>query len=280
LQTLILLNCEELASLPRDMRKLISLRHLDITKTSIKEIPIQLGGLKCLQSLTKFIVGKGSGLCIGELKKLTNLRGSLSILELQNVESPTDVFNATSLRDRKYLEELVLGWEYGDNFSESQRSVLDSLRPHTNLKSLTIQSYSGKSFSDWVGHPSFSNVASLYLKRCKYCISLPQLGQLLSLQNFFIVGFDEVVRVGHEFCGSGSSSVKPFGALKVLTLKEMPKWEEWASFGDKNGGGAFPQIEKLYIWDCPKLTRGLPVHLSSLSKLEIINVRNWWLHSY
>jgi hypothetical protein len=75
-------------------------------------------------------------------------------------------------------------------------------------------------------------------------------------------------------------AVKPFGALKVLTLKEMPKWEEWASFGDKNGGGAFPQIEKLYIWDCPKLTRGLPVHLSSLSKLEIINVRNWWLHSY
>jgi Leucine-rich repeat (LRR) protein len=270
LQTLILFYCTELASLPKDMRKLVSLRHLDITETGIKEMPIQLGGLKCLQTLTKFIVGKGSGLCIGELKKLTNLRGSLSILELQNVESPTDVLNATSLRDRKYLEELVFEWKDSSNFSESQRSVLNSLRPHTNLKSLTIQSYGGKSFSDWVGHLSFSNLASLYLESCKYCSSLPPLGQLLSLQNLSIVGFDEVVRVGHEFCGSGSSSVKPFAALKVLTLKKMPKWEEWVSFGDENGGGAFPQLEQLYIEECRKLTGGLPVNLSSLSKLDII----------
>jgi hypothetical protein len=221
--------------------------------------------------LTKFIVGKGSGLCIVELKKLTNLRGSLSILELQNVESPTDVQNATNLRDKKYIEELVLKWKHGNNFSESQRTVLDSLQPHTNLKSLTIQSYGGKSFSDWVGHSSFSNVASLYLGSCKYCSSLPPLGQLPSLQNLSIVGFDEVVRVGHEFCGSSSSSVKPFAALKVLMLKEMPKWDEWVSFGDKNGGGAFPQLEQLYIEECRKLTGGLPVHLSSLSKLDIIN---------
>jgi hypothetical protein len=271
LQTLILLNCKKLSSLPRDMQKLVSLRHLDITGTGIKDMPIQLGGLKCLQTLTKFIVGKGSGLCIGELKKLTNLRGSLSILELQNVESPTDVLNATSLRDRKYLEELVLGWKDGNNFSESQRSVLDSLQPHTNLKSLTIKSYGGKSFSDWVGHPSFSNVACLYLESCKYCSSLPPLGLLPSLQNLSIVGFGEVVRVGHEFCGNCFSSVKPFGALKVLHLEDMPKWEEWVSFGDENGGGAFPQLEQLYIEKCRKLTGGLPVHLSSLSKLHIIN---------
>jgi len=271
LQTLILFDCSELASLPRDMWKLINLRHLDITGTGIKEMPIQLGKLKCIQTLTNFIVGKGSGLCIGELGKLTNLRGSLSILELQNVESPTDVLNAASLRDKKYLEELVLRWKYVDNFLESQRTILYSLRPHTNLKSLTIQYYSGKSFSDWVGHPSFSNVASLSLESCKYCSSLPPLGQLSSLQNLSIFGFDEVLRVGQEFCGSGSSSVKPFGVLKVLSLTAMPKWEEWVSFGDENRDRAFQQLEKLYIKDCPKLTGGLLVHLSSLSKLDIIN---------
>jgi hypothetical protein len=270
LQTLILLNCRELASLPRDMQKLVSLRHLDITGTDIKEMPIQFSRLKCLQTLTTFIVGKGSGLCIGELGKLTNLRGSLSILELQNVESSTDVLNATSLRDRKYLEELVLGWEYGNNFSESQKSVLDSLRPHTNLKSLTIQLYGGKSFSDWVGHPSFSNVESLYLKSCKYCSSLPPLGQLPSLQSLSIVGFDEVVRVGHEFCGSGSSLVKPFGALKVLNFEVMPKWEEWVHFGDENGGGAFPQLEKLNIKDCPQLVAPLPL-TPTIRELELSN---------
>jgi len=100
---------------------------------------------------------------------------------------------------------------------------------------------------------------------------LPPLGQLSSLQNLSIFGFDEVLRVGQEFCGSGSSSVKPFGVLKVLSLTAMPKWEEWVSFGDENRDRAFQQLEKLYIKDCPKLTGGLLVHLSSLSKLDIIN---------
>ncbi|XP_059463422.1 putative disease resistance protein At3g14460 [Corylus avellana] len=268
LQTLRLSHCEYLVGLPRDLWKLVNLRHLDITETGIKEMPIELGRLKCLQTLTKFVVNNRSGSCIGELGKLANLRGSLSISGLQNVESPTETLDA-SLRDKKYLEELVLEWEVHTNFAESQRSVLDSLRPHSNLKSLTIKYYGGISFSDWVGHSSFSKLASLHLQICKYCSSLPPLGQLHSLQNLSIVGFDEVVTVGREFCGSDSSSVKAFGALKVLRFEHMMKWEEWISFDDENGGGALPQLEELYIHKCPKLTGVLPIHLPSLAKLEI-----------
>jgi hypothetical protein len=269
LQTLILSRCEHLAALPRKMYKLINLQHLDISGTGIREMPEQLGRLKRLQTLTKFIIGKCSGSCITELGKLTNLRGSLSILEIQNVESPTDALQA-SLREKKNLEDLVLEWNRYNNFSESERTVLDSLRPHTYLKKLTIKHYGGKSFSDWVGHPSFSNIASLDLHNCKYCSNLPPLGQLPSLHNLSIVGFDEVVTVGHEFCGNSSSSFKSFGALKVLHFEKMANWEEWISFGaPENGGGAFPQLEKLYIKDCPKLTGGLPVHLPSLAILEI-----------
>jgi Leucine-rich repeat (LRR) protein len=75
-------------ALPSDVHKLINLHHLDITETKIMEMPINLGKLKCLQTLPTFIVSKHSGSGIEELGKLTNLRGSLSILELQNVESP------------------------------------------------------------------------------------------------------------------------------------------------------------------------------------------------
>jgi Leucine-rich repeat (LRR) protein len=217
LQTLILSMCDQLTALPREMYKLVNLRHLDISETNITEMPEQLSRLESLRKLTKFIIGKRNGSCIRELGKLTNLRGSLSISEIQNVKSPTDALEA-SLRDKRYLKDLVLEWNVDTNFSESERTVLDSLQPHTYLKRLTIKHYGGKSFSDWVGHPSFSNIASLDLYNCKYCSNLPPLGQLPSLQNLSIVGFDEVVTVGHEFCGNSSSSIKSFGALKVLHI--------------------------------------------------------------
>jgi hypothetical protein len=277
LQILNLSHCTYLAALPSDMHKLIHLCHLDFDETEIKEMPKHMGRLKCLQTLTKFIVGKDSESGIGELGKLTNLRGgsltnlqggSLSILNLQNVESPTDAKDV-KLSDMKYLEKLVLEWKVDTNASESHRIVLDSLHPHPNLKSLAINDYGSQSFPDWIGHPSFSNIASLCLKNCKFCCSLPPLGELPSLQDLSIVGLDGVVIVGREFYGSESSSMKPFGALKVLRFKNMLKWEEWFSFDAEDEGAAFPKLENLEIYKCPKLTSRLPVHLPSLAKLEI-----------
>ena len=272
LQILNLSHCKVLAALPRDMCKLINLRHLDFAETKIMEIPVNLGELRCLQTLTRFIVSKRGGSCIEELENLTNLRGSLPILELQNAKPPTNAKEA-SLREVKHLEELLLEWKVDTNASESHKIVLDSLEPHSNLRSLAINGYGGKSFSDWVGHPSFSNIASLRLRNCNHCCSFPPLGQLPSLQELFICGFHGVVTLGREFYGSRSSSIKPFRALKVLRFEDMYKWEDWFSFDVENGGGAFPQLEELYIKNCPKLTRGLPAHLPSLAKLEIHECR-------
>jgi hypothetical protein len=271
LQTLNLSECFDLSVLPREMRKLINLRHLDINGTAIKEMPMQLGRLICLQTLTKFIVSKHSGACIEELGNLVDLRGKLSILELQNVVSPTDALKAC-LKDRKYLEELVLEWNALDaNISECQLSVLDNLRPHINLKSLTINNYGGESLPDWVGHHSFSNIASLCLENCKHCHNLPPLGQLPCLQDLSVFGFEVVIKVDREFNGSDSSTIKPFGALKILRFKGMLNWEEWSSFGAENEDEGFPQLEELYIYNWPKLKGGLPVHLPSLAKFQIRN---------
>ncbi|KAG6679194.1 hypothetical protein I3842_14G118600 [Carya illinoinensis] len=118
----------------------------------------------------------------------------------------------------------------------------------------------GGDFPNWVGDHSFSNVMSIHLEKCKYCCSLPALGQLPCLQNLSIVGFDGIVAVGEEFYRSSSSSIKPFGALK-----------KWTSFGAENEGGAFHRLEELYIWGCSKLMADLPIHLPSLGILEIID---------
>jgi hypothetical protein len=271
LQTLNLSNCGYLAALPRDMHKLINLCHLDFAETKIMEMPINLGKLKCLQTFTRFVVSKHSGSYIEELGKLTNLRGSLPIFELQNVESPMNAKEG-SLRDVKHLKELVLEWRVDAiNASEVQIMVLDSLQPHTNLKNLAINGYGGKSFPNWVGHASFIYIASLRLEYCNHCCSLPPLGQLPSLQNLSIVGLDKVVKVGREFYGNGSFSMKPFRSLKVLSFGNMLKWEIWFSFDTEIEGGAFPNLRELEIYECPKLTRGLPVHLPSLTKFKILN---------
>jgi Leucine-rich repeat (LRR) protein len=269
LQTLNLSGCEDLAELPRDMHKLINLRHLDISETAIKEMSVQVGRLKCLQTLTTFIISKHNGAYIEELGKLVNLQGKLTILDIQNVVSPTNALKAC-LKDRKYIEELVLEWNVFDtNTSEPQRFVLENLQPHSNLKRLTIKGYNAESLPDWVGHHSFSNIVSLRLENCKHCHNLPPLGQLRSLQELFVVGFEGVVKVDSEFYGSDSSSVKPFGALKILRLEQMLKLKEWSSSGAEKEVRAFSQLEELYISNCPNLIGGLPVHLSSLAKLEI-----------
>jgi hypothetical protein len=133
LQTLKLSCCNNLVGLPRDMRKLINLWHLDITGTSIMEMPIQLGRLKHLHTLTTFIIGKTSGSCIGELRKLTNLRGKLAIMNLQNVVSSTDALDAC-LKEKKHIKDLVLEWRADTVVLESQRTILNSLQPHSNLE--------------------------------------------------------------------------------------------------------------------------------------------------
>ncbi|XP_040994365.1 putative disease resistance RPP13-like protein 1 [Juglans microcarpa x Juglans regia] len=273
LQTLKLSHSPDLETLPRDMQKLVNLRHLDLTGTAIMEMPIHMGKLKCLQTLTKFVVSKRTGCSIRELGKLANLRGALSISDLENVESFTDAEGAY-LRNKMDLKELALNWKEGLNteISESQRDVLNGLQPHRNLKSLTINYYMGGCFPNWVGDHSFPYVTSIHLENCKYCCSLPALGQLPSLQNLSIVGFDVIVAVGEEFYGStGSSSIKPFGALKVLKFEQMLNWEKWISFGAENEGGAFHSLEELYIRKCSKLTGDLPIHLPSLGILQIID---------
>jgi len=272
LQILNVSHCYYLAALPRDMHKLINLRHLDVNGTNnMKEMPRYLGRLKCLQTLTKFIIGKHSGFGIGELGKLTNLRdGSLSILNLQNVECPGDA-EGVNLRDRKYLEKMVLEWEVDTNTSKSHKIVLNSLQPYTNLESLTIKGYGGISFPYWVGDASFSNIAFLRPENCKLCCSLPPLGQLPSLQYLWIVGLEGVVTIDCQFYGSGSPSMKPFGALKYLCFSDMLEWKEWSPFEAENEGRAFPNLRYLKIRDCPKLTSVLPAHLPSLAKLLIYN---------
>ncbi|KAK8665406.1 hypothetical protein V6N13_005575 [Hibiscus sabdariffa] len=165
------------------------------------------------------------------------------------------------------LKELELIWgKYNDGDSMRDREVLEQLEPHLNLECLVITGYNGTRFPEWVGHSSFSNMVSLCLTNCRFCLSLPPLGQLSSLKSLSISGFSEVVRVEDEFCGNGHTWAIPFGSLEILVFEEMWEWEEWYCWSDE----AFPLLRELRIRDCPKLTKSLPKDLPSLKKLVIV----------
>ncbi|KAG7945986.1 hypothetical protein I3843_14G015200 [Carya illinoinensis] len=272
LQTLKLSHCMELERLPRDTWKLINLRHLEIDETyRLKEMPIQMGRLKCLRTLSKFIISKhdnGSS-NIGELGKLINLRGKLLIQELQNVRSAEDALDAR-LKDKRYLEKLVLEWNPPKvlGISKSQRCVLENLQSHEKLKSLTIDYYGGRGFPDWIG-PGLHSLSRLKLIDCKYCSALPPLGQLPSLNELCIARLDGVVTMGPEFYINSCSFRNPFGRLKFLRLYSMLNWEDWFHLNVQNEVKTYSRLEELYIKNCPKLRGRLPIHLPSLKKFEI-----------
>ncbi|XVF83204.1 hypothetical protein PTKIN_Ptkin16aG0115100 [Pterospermum kingtungense] len=284
LQTLILFRCEQLVELPRDMRRLINMHYLDVRGTNLAMMPKGMGNLKDLRMLTNFVISKENGSSFSELGKLGHLCGRLAISGLQNVECARDAKD-TNLKDKMNLRELAFMWttKYPNDMEftiakyfitdydidvdnpEHDREVLDHLEPHTNLEHLAIGYYGGTRFPEWVGRSSFSNVVSLELWYCKYCLLLPPLGQLSSLKSLSIKGLVRVVTVGDEFSGDYDTSSKPFGSLEVLRFEDMAEWEEWIGLKEE----AFCLLKELWLEDCPKLTKSLPEHLPSLTKLCI-----------
>ena len=94
LQTLILYNCQWLVELPNIMGKMISLSHLDIRHSAVKEMLSQMGQLKGLNKFSNYVVSKQSGTRVEELRELSRIGGSLVIRKLQNVVGAKDASEA------------------------------------------------------------------------------------------------------------------------------------------------------------------------------------------
>ena len=104
-----------------------------------------------------------------------------------------------------------------------KENVHEELRPDTKLESITIEHYGGTRIPNWFEACSLSNMVSIWLSNCKYCFFLPPLGHLPVLKRLFIEGFHVVSLVDHEFYGNGSSTIKPFKYLEILSFKDMPE---------------------------------------------------------
>ncbi|KAJ4822555.1 hypothetical protein Tsubulata_128779 [Turnera subulata] len=278
LQTLNLAYCCKLVELPDKMIDLINLCHLDIWLTVCLEyMPLHMDKLIKLQTLTSFVVGKERGSSIRELGELRNLQGKLELVKLENVVDEGDALGA-NLEEKKGLKELKFYWfENDDNSGDGtlERSILQNLQPHVDVRVIWISGYRGTSFPDWVGDSSYSNIVKMELVLCRNCTRLPPLGQLPSLEELRIDGLKSIVSVGPEFfCGSRNSSIQPFRSLKELKFSGMPQWKEWICADDDAVGNriTFPLLNTLSIEDCPKLSK-INFHISapSLHSMSLVD---------
>ncbi|XXG52500.1 hypothetical protein AAC387_Pa03g0817 [Persea americana] len=266
LQTLILMHCEELRELPKEMCKLTNLRCLDITDCyKLTHMPPKMGQLSCLQELSNFIVGRTNEIAcsgIGELQGL-NLRGRLKIQLLQNITDAIDVPRDT-LINKPNLTSLDLMWESSTSryvefdYLEEDREIevlekqeLQGHLPLRNLKKLGIFHYGGLNFPSWMMDNTLTELVEITLSGCWRCSHLPPLGELPFLKVLTIDGLKNVECIGNEFYGNEVSG--GFPSLEKLDIENMDKLKTWSGLEWK-GKRVFPSLKNLYIKYCPMLT--------------------------
>ncbi|KAK4566191.1 hypothetical protein RGQ29_002423 [Quercus rubra] len=290
LQTLVIKDCYCLERLPKDLRNLISLRHIDIDHRHIKQLPINMGHLTCLQTLPFFVIGEDAGYRIEEVGCLSQLRGKLSIYNLEHVRDKEEAKTA-NLVGKGGVQKLGFYWNRERDGNNNDEDVLEGLQPHSSLKSLEIANFKGEKFPSWIlardnssgGLFVLDHLLEIRLKNCNKCNKIPTLGHLPRLKVLQIEEMDNVKCIGTEFyinyggerssnSGGGSGRNVVFPALKTLVLENLPNLVEWKDAMELTTiETVFPCLEELTITSCDQLTISisLPQDATSLQSFRI-----------
>ncbi|KAL5547406.1 hypothetical protein UlMin_002637 [Ulmus minor] len=284
LQTLKLDGCSSLERLPKGIGKLVNLRNLYIGGCSLEGLPKGIRKLTSLEKLDSFVIPSKEKrevyFDVGDFNELKCLqyRESFEITQAGNLEN-TDEAKKINLEN---MEDLVcLDFEFGNDNSDPQHqiTILEALKPHPFLETLSIVGYEGHPTCSPKWLTSLAHLKRLYLWNCVYCEIFPPLGKLLpSLESLQIFGWNSVKKVGHELLGieegkrkdPSQSSFVSFPKLKELCFDRMDEWKEWEGSIPEDGSlQVMPSLRSLEFYSCEKL-EGLPdflrmIRLTTLS---------------
>ncbi|KAJ6925041.1 hypothetical protein NC652_018095 [Populus alba x Populus x berolinensis] len=283
LQVLKLNGCSNLKELPRDISKLINLRHLDVGCTldddlceDLEYMPRGIGKLTSLQTLSCFVVAKKSSSkseMIGgldELSRLNELRGRLEIrVEGYEGGSCISQFEGAKLIDKEYLQSLTVRWDPeldSDSDIDLYDKMLQSLQPNSSLQELRVEGYGGMRFPSWVSN--LSNLVRICLVSCRRLKHIPPLDGIPYLEELSIWRLDDLESIDSEGVGGKGASTF-FPSLKRLVIKNCGRlkgcWKRWSrdEMNDDRDEStieeglimlSFPRLSSLEIDDCPNLT--------------------------
>ena len=205
LQTLKLSECRNLKELLRDINKLVNLRFLEIDEySSLTHMPNGLGQLTNLQTLSRFVISKGSidsipksSSGLKELAKLNELRDNLSIENLKHRKDAVLEYKDANLKEKHRLDRLDLNWVYeaidetGAGYDDML--LIEALQPHINLKALSLEQYGGVIFPHWL--VSLTNLVQFKLYSCNKCQYIPPLDQIPSLKIIYLICLNSLEQV-------------------------------------------------------------------------------------
>ncbi|KAM2161837.1 hypothetical protein ACFX1Q_039699 [Malus domestica] len=257
LETLDLTWCQRLVELPRDIKKMINLRHLILEGCGdLTGMPRGIGELKGVRTLNRFVLSesnclrRGGSAGLAELGTLNELRGVLVIFKLRHVVSESNV--GTPLKDKQHLHSLTLKWKYGEDVKgvdeEDIIKSMDVLQPHSNLKHLSVILYGG-------------------VRRCQH---LPPLDLLPSLKSLHLGGLEKLEYISEKESSSSMSDemmrISFFPSLERLLIVNCPVLKGWWRAHTHNTASSsssstenlslpsFPSLSTLEIEDCPNLS--------------------------
>lgn len=250
--------------LPRGLNNLVNLRHFLAFENLHMKIA-DVGKLKFLQELKAFKVRKKKEFNIDQLSTLMELRGSLKIYGLGNVESKEEAMMAR-LKDKVHLSNLHLSWEKGQDDTASHTIVLEGLQPHTTLKCLRIDGHRGAPPKWLTTDFPFTSLRSLHLEGCQSWVALPPIEKLQFLRELHLIRLFKIREV-------------LIGPLEVLELREMSRLKKCTVLDEEYSSKS---IRVLEIMSCHHLNR-LPFLQNScddendqrLPNLHRVHIHDW-----
>ncbi|CAN6582993.1 unnamed protein product [Malus baccata var. baccata] len=231
--------CLSLEKLPDNMGKVISLKHLYLSGcVKLEYLPKGIRRLKKLKKIDQCLVFCGgeedtAALQLGDLE-LLNFEGDLYIEFKGNVEDKREIEKVQLWKRIQLIGLKIYCLNARYKQTRSTMEILNILRPHENLDSLSISFHSGKIWPSWF--VSLHNLRKLDLFEGNECKYLPPLGKLLRLEELILQGMRKVKKVSGEFLGIDkdetsltSSPSSFFPKLKKLEIRSMDVLEEWES---------------------------------------------------
>ncbi|KAF7069686.1 hypothetical protein CFC21_075279 [Triticum aestivum] len=219
-----------------------------------------VGKMKHLQELKEFHIKKESmGFELRELGALSELDRALVIRGLEHVATKEEA-TAAKLMLKRNLKELELLW--GRDGPTTDADILDALKPHSNLRVLTIENHGGTVGPSWLCLDIWlRSLETLTLEGVSWS-TLPPFGKLTNLKGLNL----KKISVMHQF-GLGCGG-KCFMRLKTVEFYEMPELAEWVV---EANCCSFPCLEIIKCINCPNL-RVMPlseVCCTNLRRLEV-----------